>query len=116
MIKLQPLRISNGWEVSYNKFLEIDPNDLKEDDDIWIHFTQDILQMKYVFKEIYLTLDLGWYPETEFDGTYRLEIIKDQDWINPLETFESRSKKEIVEKIEELLYQISSDYRSYINE
>ena len=52
MIKLQPLRIPTGWNVPYNKFLEIEPNDLKEDDSIWLHFTQDILQLKYRFRKI----------------------------------------------------------------
>lgn len=116
MIKLQPLRISTGWNISYNKFLEVEPNDLKEDNDIWMHFTQDILQIKYTFKKINLMIDLGWYPETEFNGTFRLEVIKDKEWDNPLETFESRSKKEIVEKIEKIIDKISNNHEIYIAE
>lgn len=109
MIKLQPLRIPTGWEMSYNKFWEIEPNELKEDDDSWMHFTQDILQMKYTFKKINLIIDLGWYPETEVDGTFRLELIKNKDWENPIKTFESRSKKQIVEKVEEIICDISDN-------
>jgi len=111
MIKLQSLRIPTGWEVSYNKFLEIEPNSLEKGNSIWIHFTQDILQLKYIFKNVKLTVDLGWYPETEIDGTFRLAIIKNEEWENPLEVFESRSKVEIVEKIEKIIEDISEGYK-----
>ena len=114
MINLQPLRIPTGWNVPYNKFLEIEPNDLKEDDSIWLHFTQDILQLKYRFRKMELLVDLGWYPETEIGGTFRLVVIKHTEWEDPLEVFESRSKKEIVEKIESILEDIS-DWGKYRN-
>ena len=111
MIKLQSLRIPTGWKVSYNKFLEIEPNSLREDDSVWIHFTQDILQLKYLFRKVKLIVDLGWYPETEIDGTFRLVVIKNEEWENPLEVFESRSKAEIVEKIEKIIEDISEGYK-----
>lgn len=50
MIKLQPLRITTGWRVDYNKLLEIEPTELAKEDSVWIHFTEDILQMVYEYK------------------------------------------------------------------
>ena len=41
-------------------------------------------------------------------------VIKYTEWENPLEVFESRSKKEIVEKIESILEGIS-DWGKYRN-
>ncbi len=111
MIKLQSLRIPTGWKVSYNKFLEIEPSGLEENDNVWIHFTQDILQLEYIFKEAILIVDLGWYPETEINGTFRLMLIKDEEWESPLEVFESKNKEEIVEKIEKIIEDISEGYK-----
>lgn len=112
--ELQPLRIPAGWNVLYNGFLEIEPTSLAEDSDLWLSFTQDILQLGYKFRKMELFVDLGWYPETEIGGTFRLVVIKHSEWENPLEVFESRSKKEIVERMESILEDVSY-WRKYEN-
>ena len=109
---LQPLRIPTGWKIAYNGFLEIEPTSLAENDIVWIHFNQDMLQLKFERRE--LLVDLGWYPDADINGTFRLVVIKHTEWEDPLEVFESRSKKEIVEKIEIILEDIS-DWGKYRN-
>jgi hypothetical protein len=43
---------------------------------------------------------LGWYPDSDNNGTYKLFLIKDYRWEKPLEYFESRNTKAIADKIE----------------
>ena len=106
---LQPLRIPGGWNVMFNQFASLDPETLPPDDRRWLFFfVEDIL---YIYtdhtrkrnKQVEtqrLAIDLGWYPDGDPEGAFRLEAILDEDWENPLLTFESRSRQEIVDTIE----------------
>ena len=102
-IKLQPLRIPAGWKVNYNKFFDIEPSDLQENDINWIDFTEDILQMEYKYKDIYIIIDLGWYPDIDPNGNFRLVVVKDEGWEKPLVEILTKNKMEIVENLENLL-------------
>lgn len=107
-IGLQPLRISCGWEIIQNKFIDIEPSSIiDEDDKLWFHFTEDILQLRH--KERNIIIDLGWYPDIEPTGNYRVVAVKDEDWENPIDRFESRSKEEITAKIEQLIKKFSQN-------
>ncbi len=45
MKKLQPLRIQTGWKVTFNSFIELDPQELiDENDENWWEFNEDLLQ------------------------------------------------------------------------
>lgn len=103
MIKLQRLRIPAGWEMVFNKFLEVDVTQYNANSDIWLDLTEDIMYMKSKGKNENIAIDLGWYPDNDPDGTYHLIVVENNDWENPLEEFDSRNKDEIVVKIEEFL-------------
>ena len=100
--KLQWLRIPSGWEVIINSFLDVDVTQYNSEDDIWLGFTEDILHIRSALKRN-IAIDLGWYPENDVSGTFRLIVIKNWNWIEPIEEFKSRNKDEIVDKIEEFL-------------
>ncbi|MFF2875191.1 hypothetical protein ACFVR2_02595 [Gottfriedia sp. NPDC057991] len=54
MKKLQPLRIQSGWQVCYNTFKELDPQELKdENDENWWDLNEDLLQLKTVVRILY---------------------------------------------------------------
>lgn len=107
--KLQPLRIPSSWEISYNSFVELDPEKLNNDEkEKWINFTENLLQVKHIKYNIFV--DVGWYPEGDPSGSYGLELIKNNDWRNPLLSFDTKKKDEIVEKIELLLWQVGEGY------
>lgn len=112
-IKLQSLKIPGGWEIVINKFLDVDVTEYDDDDLIWIDFTQDILYLKRITtkKEKRFGLDLGWYPDNDPKGEFCLKVIIDDDFINPIESFCSRNKDEIVKKIEEYLVKLKHRYR-----
>ena len=101
-IPFQSLQITTGWLVEYNEFRDIEPySDIKveglPDEDVWELFLQNLLFLKHEFYGI--SLDLGWTPEAEPEGSYKLTILKNGDWDNPLLYFKSKNKDEIVEKI-----------------
>jgi hypothetical protein len=84
-----------GWTVEFNNFFECNPEDCE---DFWSIFNEDLLQLKN--NKFDLTIDLGWCPDGDPNGKYILYFIIHGNWRNPLEVFESRSTKDIVDKIE----------------
>lgn len=95
------LRIPQGWTVSYNKLIDIDPDQLEEDSDDWFNFTSSLLQLEH--KESRLILDVGWYIDIDPSGTFYMLLIKNQDWENPLEDRETRRPEKLVAHIEATL-------------
>ena len=110
---LQPLRIPGGWSVMFNQFSTLDPETLPPEDRKWlVFFVEDILHIytdhtrkrnKRVETQR-LAIDLGWYPDGDPEGAFRLEAILDDDWINPLLSFTSRRQQEIVDALENWLF------------
>ncbi|MEC1685245.1 hypothetical protein [Bacillus mojavensis] len=78
------LKIPAGWTVDYITVKDTDPETLEANDDAWLFdFNQDLLQISHKTKN--LLLDVGWYPEGDPTGSYGIELIKNEDWDNPLE-------------------------------
>lgn len=95
--QLQPLRISTGWKVKYNVFSEYDVE--KDGEEYAEELCEDLLQLE----KKNLLIDLGWYPEGDMQGSYQLYLvdkIQKNPFASPLKLFTSRSKTEIIEKIE----------------
>ena len=110
---LQPFRIPGGWTIGFNNFDALDPGALSPDDRRWqFFFVEDILYMytdhrrrRNKREEVQrVGIDLGWYPDGDPAGSFRLEAILDDDWVNPLLTFTSRSRQEIVDTLEMWLF------------
>ena len=101
IFELQPLRIHSGWKVEFNDFTEYD---LSVDDKSLAHtyLIEDLLQLSFTHKDnsTILLIDLGWYPDGDTDGSYKLYMIKDYNWDAPLEAFETKQKAEIISRIE----------------
>lgn len=93
--QIQSLRIQAGWTVEKNDFCECEPDSCEECDN---YLYEDLFQLAN--RRFGLVIDLGWYPECDRNGGYKLVLIKDCNWIEPLEVFRSRNTKEIVVKIE----------------
>ncbi|MFF2450751.1 hypothetical protein ACFVSW_27365 [Neobacillus sp. NPDC058068] len=93
--EIQPLRLLGGWTVEFNNFYECEPDNCNNFGE---YFVEDLLQLTNSKNN--LVLDLGWYLDSDKNGTYKLFLIKDYDWEKPLEYFESRNTKAIVDKIE----------------
>ena len=94
--ELQPLRIQTGWMVRWNNFTEYDMAVHGPEDAFELH--EDLLQLFH--EKARLTIDLGWYPSYDPEGHYLLLLVRDCDWDRPLETVETRSKAEVIARIE----------------
>ncbi|WEK08955.1 MAG: hypothetical protein P0Y51_28490 [Candidatus Pseudomonas colombiensis] len=57
---------------------------------------EDLLQVEYPGQ---LLLDVGWYPEFDKDGAFRVQVIKDQDWQQPLSSQQARSLAALRERL-----------------
>jgi hypothetical protein len=106
-ISLQPLQFPAGWHVVCNQFFDIEPGedlyiDGLPEGNAWELFLQDMLLIRNDSKK--LNLDLGWQPEADPSGLFTLRLIKNEDWSNPVASFETSSKSEIVDKINSWLY------------
>lgn len=110
-MKLQPLRIEAGWQVSYNQLYEIDPVPGLEN-----YFEGSSLLVLRNDARLKL-IDVEWRPERDLNGEYRLTVLNfvenynaktnDYDhnpiWEHPFLAFNTRSRSDLVEKLEELM-------------
>lgn len=110
-IKLQPLRISHGWKVTYNTFYEVDPVKGMED-----YFDGSSLLM-LIHHQLRKTIDVEWRPEMDLNGNYhiyvynfiedfnpkKLEYEAKPNWENPYLEYSSKLRLAIVSKLEELM-------------
>ena len=103
--KLHQLKISQHWKIRRNVFFDIDPSDeLSEDYKFCnIYCQEDLLWMSYFD----YNLDLGWYGDDDLDDEntgFMLVLYRGEDWNNCelLELKRTKSKKDIVDKIEEI--------------
>ncbi|MCK5727517.1 MAG: hypothetical protein KAH22_11925 [Thiotrichaceae bacterium] len=105
-MKKQLLVLSDAWETTYNEFFEIDPELANENNSNWWHFKEDMLQIED--RSAGLLIDLGWYPEFNAEGAFKLVLVKiseapdemPNNWDNPLKIFYSNNRSEVVREIE----------------
>lgn len=112
-LNLQPLRIPPNWTIKLNKLTGIEPETLASEDENWLFaFNEDIIYMEsqisrkrdQQLEEQKLGIDLGWYPDGEPEGSFLLQAVLNEDWVDPLIKFSSRSKDEIVKTLEKWLW------------
>ncbi len=112
--KLKPFRLAPNWKIMWNKLSDIEPDDIKQNDEAWLFmFVQDILYIvtEYTHKENKnpikhtLAIDLGWYPEGDIKGCYHLVAILDNNWNKPILEIKTRSTQEVVDTIELWLFE-----------
>lgn len=111
----QPLRVETGWKVSWNTFNEVDPSEET------IHELSGSSLLTLNHEHGNRLIDLCWRPEGDTQGSFILLVLStkeifnpktntqevDADWGNPYLKFESKSRIEIVDKLEELMLQLS---------
>lgn len=99
-LNLQQLLIPNHCKVLKNSFSTYDPEiDYSEEKNLF-YLTEDLLQIEFGN----LILDLGWYGEISTnEGEFKIYLIQNQDWENPIITKSSKSQKVIKETLEEIL-------------
>ncbi|CAM4525022.1 hypothetical protein FHS16_001104 [Paenibacillus endophyticus] len=112
--QLVSLKLPADWIIKWNQFYEINTNEfIDESFPFQIELQEDIFLFINLSRN--RMLDLGWYPEGNPKGKYRLVLIEmdvEQDkeienWNNPLITFTARDNIEIKNKVNEILNKVS---------
>ena len=110
MSLLMPLIVPAGWAVLQNCFEE---SEMTVRNGVivnhWV-YQEDLLSMVqvvyektgYRIEEEGYWLDLGWYPEADPQGQYRVVLFRDY-WNNQLVCFESKNRKEVQRAVNQLL-------------
>ncbi|MCA0755646.1 hypothetical protein KP806_11325 [Paenibacillus sp. N4] len=108
------LKLTSDWVVKWNHFYEINTNEfIDESFPCQMDLIEDIVY--FINQSRNRMLDLGWYPEGNPKGKYRLVLIEMdeeedkqiENWNNPLITFTSRDNIEIKNKVNEILNKVS---------
>jgi hypothetical protein len=58
---------------------------------------EDLLQINYNEKYI---IDVGWHPELDPKGFFKVQVIKDYDWLNPIFIKKCKSKKSLQKSLQ----------------
>ena len=104
-IELQTFSIPAGGRIVKNEFTTYDPEEYYTEELNLFYLQEDLLQIE--FKELDLVVDLGWYGEIwENKGEFRVVVIKNYDWENPIHNETSKSQKLILAKLENILLNI----------
>lgn len=78
-----------------NGNVELDDCDFNCNDSVenlYNSLKEDLLQIK--FDNSYL-IDVGWYPEFSHDGSFKIMLIKNYEWDNPIYNLETKSLIEL---------------------
>lgn len=110
MSKLVSLRVPSGWAVIINHFGDEDPvvrdgrivNDQYYNEDLLSIETIRYEPGRWVNDPEGHAIDLGWYPESDPDGHYRLVLLRG-DWDHVVVEIESRDRQVIHTAIEEAM-------------
>ena len=103
--KLQSLIIPSGCRIVKNDFTTYDPEiEFTEEQNLY-NLTEDLLQIEFDYSN--LIIDLGWYGEISSNkGEFKIYVIENKDWENPLIIENSKSQKIITKKLELILLEI----------
>ena len=104
---LQPLIVTPGWCVNYHQFHDVDPSvELVTDLEAYI-FKEDIYQARH--ERYDRMIDLGWYPENDFDnGRFRLVMYSGDFHGTLLRKCESKHRAEIVDSMNDWFTLVSN--------
>lgn len=121
--QLKPFRLAPNWKIMWNKLKDIEPDNVKEDDEAWLFtFVEDItcITTEYNHKENKknikhtLAIDLGWYPEGDMNSRYHLVAILDNNWNKPILEIKTRSTQKVVDTIELWLFETLINWENWI--
>lgn len=105
------LNIPAGWAVCYNQFADEDPVIVDGEIENWDAFKTSLAQFNkmelvkgdWKIRDEHLLMDLGWYPEADPEGCYRLVLVNhtaDGQW-EDINEFASQDRFMVRDKIEE---------------
>ena len=104
--RLQDLKIPRNCKVIKNHFSTYDPDTEFTEEKNLYYLQEDLLQI--YFPDLDMTVDLGWYGDTSNNkGEFKILVIKNSDWENPIKMKSSSSQKTINRYLEKILAEIN---------
>ncbi|MGB1040242.1 MAG: hypothetical protein ACPGVD_05175 [Flavobacteriales bacterium] len=104
---LENIDIPEKCKVVKNVFTTYDPSINYNEDDSLYNLQEDLLQI--IFDDINLIVDLGWYGDFETNiGCFKIYIIKDFDWEDPLKVISSQSQSTIAKNLNQIFSAVSN--------
>lgn len=111
----QALRVTAGWKILWNTFYEIDPSEKT------MHELAGSSLLVMHNEDLNRFIDLCWRPEFDLNGRFILLVLNTHeifhaknntiefvvDWDNPHLEIESKSRTDIVDRLEQLLVQLT---------
>lgn len=101
--RLVPLRIPSCWEVAFNNFVELGDPEALDAAAREAYLSQDLLMLRsprYV-------LELGWRPDGDPAGSYRLTVVT-PDWENTGIELMTRGAPVVRDAIELILHGLNA--------
>jgi len=89
-----------------DKFIDFDIDENLSFDEQCFSFKEDMLQISY---EKDYVLDIGWYPDHNPTGSFKIVVIKDYDWVNPVFIERCREVKVLVKYMEKFITYIQKE-------
>lgn len=77
-------------------------NNFEVTEDTVFDLSQDLLQIK--FNEQNMILDVGWYPDLDVNGVFRIILVKNSVWDYPVFSTESRSIQDLKNNISGIIF------------
>jgi hypothetical protein len=109
--RLVPLRIPSGWAVDFNNFVELGAPDSLSATDREAYLTQDLLSIRSTAPDDApssgLILDVGWRPDGDPAGRYRLQVVR-PGWQQTGIELSSRRSEIIRDAIEVCLHRLNA--------
>lgn len=99
-VPLMPLVLSSGWAIIFNSFYDLtittDNSDWFDEDLLWL--TRVRIGAEGIQRQVG-DIDVGWYPSSALDGTYRLYLLGRDGWDEILIDIVSRDRHIIAHAI-----------------
>lgn len=96
----------NWGKKVIKKYIDFDYDEKKSLSEQEFLLKEDIIQIVYEKKYI---LDIGWYPEFEINGAFRLLIIKNSDWETPFKKYECKDIDTLLKYLDKFIDFIQKD-------
>ncbi|MGH1337290.1 MAG: hypothetical protein ACRBFS_14295 [Aureispira sp.] len=109
---LMPLQIPQNWAILYNSFYQERPRIVEGEIENNLAYKEEVLSMVqvtyqtgkgYQIQQEGYWLDLGWYPDSDPEGNYKLVLFK-KNWDTILVVFQSKEQATIQAAINQLLH------------
>jgi hypothetical protein len=111
-IHLQPLCVPTGWKIIKNIFFDVEPI-LNEDGELPKEKSIPYFEAELLYAEHEKSkwiINMGWTPEDDPDGEFRLDIIKESFSLNdPIAICQTKDKNKIVEAVNQTMLKISQE-------